>query len=396
MDIKSKIFKRKSGKSKDKWIIRIQYFDEILGNSKVMERQAEKKSDAIDKRDRLIDEVRKSHGQSQKGERMTFDSLTDVCENTFYKPAVIVEGRKITGIRSVLNVKTHLRVLRKYFGKRLIKEITTESLTSYKIWRFGTISERTKKPVSITTVNRELSAMRKMMRFALSKGWILKDIFFNAKVIDMASEIERKRLLTKDEEIRLLQACEKERIITYKRKGKEIELKLEDNHEHLKIIVMLAIDSGLRRGEILKLKWCDIDFNNNFIFVVGTNTKTERERLVPLSERVKVELLNLKEASITDRPFPYTDIKHSFATAKKLAKIDDLHFHDLRRTAITRWIQQGNPLALAGKIAGHSQLQTTMKHYTNTDADIVRSFTDKINAFHSQAAVETKENDFVN
>jgi integrase len=67
-----------------------------------------------------------------------------------------------------------------------------------------------------------------------------------------------------------------------------------------------------------------------------------------------------------------------------LAKIDDLHSHDLRRTAITRWIQQGTPLALAGKLGGHSQLQTTMKHYTANDANSVQEITERINAFYSQ------------
>jgi len=61
-----------------------------------------------------------------------------------------------------------------------------------------------------------------------------------------------------------------------------------------------------------------------------------------------------------------------------------LHFHDLRRTAITRWIQQGTPLALAGKLGGHTQLQTTMKHYTANDAESVKEITERMNNFYSQ------------
>ena len=80
--------------------------------------------------------------------------------------------------------------------------------------------------------------------------------------------------------------------------------------------------------------------------------------------------------------------QRSFSTAKRLAEIDDLHFHDLRRSAITRWIQQGNPIALAGKLAGHTQLQTTMKHYTSTDVEMVRVIAEKMNAFNSQVVYE--------
>ncbi len=58
----------------------------------------------------------------------------------------------------------------------------------------------------------------------------------------------------------------------------------------------------------------------------------------------------MKKITKGENPFPFIDIKRSFATAKKLAGIEDLHFHDLRRTAITRWLQQGTSLAFAVKV----------------------------------------------
>ncbi len=131
MKIKSKVFKRKVGKSKEKWIIRIEYFDEILGKTRYMERHAEKRSDAIDERDKLTKELEKSHGQIQTGERMTFNDLAAVCQKNFYKPAVIVEGRKIAGVRAYKTVEGQINMLKRFFGKRLIRQITTESLTDY-------------------------------------------------------------------------------------------------------------------------------------------------------------------------------------------------------------------------------------------------------------------------
>lgn len=401
MKIKDKVFKRKAGKSQGKWIVRIEYFDDLSGKTKCMERHAEKKGEATDLRNKLVDELKKSHGQMQTGERMTFNQLADICERLFYKPAEVIEGRKIAGIRSVDQVKAQLKNLRLFFGKRLIREITTESLTDYKLWRLKTNSEKLGQPVKIATVNRALSAMRKMMRFAYGKGWILKDIFFNAKVIEKSNEIERHRLLTSEEEKRLLDSCQGEREITYKRKlrGKEQEVtvKISVDNPQLKGMIMLAIDSGMRRGEIFKLRWQDIDFENNVIRIVGTHTKTERERIAPLSQRTKDDLVNLRKISKGDKPFPFTDIKRSFATAKHLAKIDDLHFHDLRRTAITRWIQQGTPLVMAGKLSGHSQLQTTMKHYTAMDSNIIQEINERMNKFNSQVDVrEAVESEFVN
>ena len=207
----------------------------------------------------------------------------------------------------------------------------------------------------------------------------------------MCSSDLRTRLLTKVEEIRLLDACQGTRTITYKRKKRGTENETEEitavhdiDNPHLKAIIILAIDSGMRRGEIFKLRWHDIDFDNNLIRIVGTHTKTERERIAPLSDRAKDELEKLKSITKGENPFPFVDIKRSFATAKRLAKIDDLHFHDLRRTAITRWLQQGTSLAFAGKFAGHSQLQTTMKHYTSTDAGMIQEMNERMNNFNSQ------------
>lgn len=411
MEIKSKVFKRKSGKMKDKWIARIEYFDDTLGKRRFIERQFDKKSDAVKQCKTSTSDLEKTSGKVQDGERMTFADLAAICEKNFYQPAVIVEGRKIAGVRSYDTAQNQIATLTKFFGKRLIKSIATESLTDYKLWRLKngslnpTVNKDGKKkiPVKLSTINRELSTMRRMMRYAFGKGWILKDIFFNAKVIEMSAEIERTRLLTYAEEVRLIASCQGERLVPYKRRKRgtqdeyeQIEALHKVDNPHLKAMIILALDSGMRRGEIFKLQWNDIDFENNLIRILGTNTKTERERIAPLSQRAKDELEKLKKISNGGKPFPDFDIKRSFATAKRLAGIDDLHFHDLRRSAITRWIQNDIPIALAGKLAGHSQLQTTMKHYTSTDAAMVSEISEKINAFQQFNDAKTIESEMLN
>jgi hypothetical protein len=126
---------------------------------------------------------------------MTFKDLAMLCEKTFCSPAVIVEGRKVSGVRSINTAQNQIKQLCAFFGKRLINSLTTESLTDYKLWRLKNGSEnkshKENRPIKIATVNKELSCMRKMMRFAYGKGFVLKDIFLNAKVIDASAEIER-------------------------------------------------------------------------------------------------------------------------------------------------------------------------------------------------------------
>lgn len=404
MEIKDKIFKRKSGKSKGKWVVRIQYVNPLTGKTQFMERHADKKSEAGDERDRLIIKIQKSHGQIKKGEKMTFRELTQVCLERFYRPAVLLDGRKVEGVRSTNTANNHINVLNLYFGDQMIGQITTDHLREYRIWRIETGSrhpsikpEDEKKPIKMATINRELSAMRRMMLFALSQGWLTRNIFFKAEIIDTSAELERTRLLTADEEARLLNACQGTREVTYKRKrfGKieSVVASHSVDNPHLKAMILLALDSGMRRGEILKLRWEDIDFGNSLITVVGTNTKTERERLAPLTDRVESELNRIRTFTPGERPFPFTDFKRSWATAKKLAEIEDLHFHDLRRTAITRWIDAGLSIAIAGKIAGHSRLETTMKHYTAADADMVRRLSQQMNESHKEKGDETAVDD---
>jgi integrase len=337
---------------------------------------------------------------------MTFRALAEICARTIYRPAVIVEGHKIEGVRAHNTAKNHMAVLTDFFAGFLIGEITPESLFEYRRWRLERGSRRpstrlsgTKVEVKLATVNRELSAMRRIMRLAYAKGWVSKDIFFNAGVIEESAEVERTRLLSQEEEVLLLAACQGTRTVAYERtrrgKTETISALHSVDNPHLKAMIVLAIDAGLRRGEILKLEWSDIDFQAGLIKIRGTNTKTERERLVPLTDRAKDELYKLRAITTTKGPFPFCDFKRSWATAKRIAGVDDLHFHDLRRTAITRWIQQGNPIALAGKIAGHTRLETTMKHYTSADAEIVSGFTQKMNAVHAKSA-QGPVNDMVN
>src|SRR5205823_3493826 len=123
--------------------------------------------------------------------------LADKCSERFYKRAVIVEGRKIEGVRSYNTAQNYLTILKEFFGKRQIGQITSTGLKEYRLWRLKNgsrrpevVAEKKFVPVKLATINRELSAMRRMMRYAYAEGWITKDIFFKADVIDASAEME--------------------------------------------------------------------------------------------------------------------------------------------------------------------------------------------------------------
>lgn len=376
------------------WVYRIRYVDPE-GQPRSQERGPfPTKNKAKDACDQAVRALEKSAGQIRVGERMTFDQLAERCKTEFYKPAVLRDGKKISGVRSIKAVLSQTDHLKKFFGKRQINSITLEGLTRYKEHRTSQpigsarTEEAKQKKVAIATVNRELAVMRKMMRYAYREGWLLRDIFYNAKVIETSSEKARNVTLSYLDEQRLLSCLEGEREIKYerKRKGKveNVKAKIPAASPLLKPMVILAIDSGLRRGEILKLRWQDIDFENECIHIVGTHTKTEQERLVPLSARAKDELLKLRVDSADDRPFPISETKTSFKSVARLAGLPDLRFHDLRRTFVTRQLGNGISTTFVAKVAGHAQIQTTMKHYTGVGIAEIRQINDRINEMNSR------------
>src|SRR5260370_37784356 len=128
------------------------------------------------------------------------------------------------------------------------------------VWRGAEEKKNpTLRAVSVAAVNRELELLRAVLRFAQREGWIVKSPFeLGAPLISKVSETRRDRVLSFAEEARLLAAC-------------------TDKRAHLRPLLITALDTGMRRGELFKLAWSDVDFNANLIRVRATNTKTRSE-----------------------------------------------------------------------------------------------------------------------
>lgn len=320
----------------------------------------------------LVEEMRRElfqHGtETLQTDKLTFKELAERYESIKLVPAIYQGGIKISGKRSIAPVKSALRSLLEYFGRKAIRTIKASDIETYKRSR---LSAKTNRGLflKVATVNRELALLRGMLNFAIQNRWLITNPFTLAKgAISTSSEVERDRVLSFDEEARLLSVCTGPR-------------------SHLGPLLICALDTAMRRGEMFKMRWCDVDFVKNEIFIPQTNTKTEDSRTVGITPRLREELLSLWEVSPKDENaivFGITDtVKTAWKTACRLANIEKFRLHDCRHTATTRMIASGSPHTEVMKITGHLQLKTFLR-YLNTTSETTNRVASRLNNYLSE------------
>lgn len=344
---------------------RLQFVDQN-GQKRDLWRKAENRKHAREIIKQLIRET-DDYGESlHDAYNMTFAELADYFEKNFLTPAEYINGRKVNGVRSIIPAQAALKALKAYFGKRLIRNITYAEIRSYK-------TARLKEPTwygsqrAIATVNRELCKARRLFNIAVREGWLIRNPFLAGEsLVSAADENKRERILSLEEETRLLDAIDS-----------------EPKRAHLKGIVLLALDCALRRGEIFTLRWSDIDLNTRTVKVRAFNAKTAKSRIIAMTTRVYVELSRLwvvSKRDISALVFGIrVTIKTAWAKALKAAEITDFHFHDCRHTAITRMIRAGMPPVEVMRVSGHSTMSAFYR-YANADAE---------SAFRCASALDT-------
>lgn len=360
----------------DKFFFRFQYTDE-LGKRKQVRRLFDSESKAKSEMRKSINKHEQTGERIHAGERMKFNELATLYEKSKVFAVEYKGNRKVAGLRSYQTVKIFLDVLKKHFGAKLISKIRPSDVEKFKLTRLNTKTKNDTER-AIASVNRELAILRACLNFGMREGWLRENVFSKCSVISKADENIRSRILSRNEEIKLLNALE------YRNKQNKQTI------VHIKPLVIAAIDTGMRRGELFKLLWSDIDFESNLIFIRATNTKTQTARVVGISERLYshlIELWNQSEKLFDKSVFgldsEHSNINKAWKTACREAKIDDLHYHDLRHTFATRITEAGTPMGLAMKLTGHSQT-STFQRYNNTTDDAARSVAKLLDNFNSQ------------
>jgi integrase len=386
------IIHKKEKDGKRYWYARIVRYD---GNGKKKQymAKADNKSHARRLRDELEAKYDRRGEKAIEGDKLTFRKLADIYKIKKLIPAEYHGNgdsqRKVAGVRSLAPVLHYCDVLRTHFGAQLIKNISHTDLDEFKTVRLKTNSKRGER--SIADVNRTLALMRSIMRFAIQNGWIYQSPFeLGQPLISISDEVKRERVMTRDEENRFLKACAGNREIEYQRGGKTITANLKGGREIVKAVVVVALDTAMRKAEILKLRWRDVDLASRVINIIALNTKTATEREVGMTPRVFEELKRLWDISPKDIDyivFGVADIKRSFKSALNNANIEALHFHDLRHTAITRMVASGLPPMEIMKITGHTQW-STFARYVNPNTQAVKNVANVLSEYNNRANLQ--------
>jgi len=229
------------------------------------------------------------------------------------------------------------------FGHRRLREIHPFHVESYKIWR--------KAQVSPATVNREVACLKRILNLATKWGKLQANPVREVK--PFKEPRAPVRFLSEEEARRLIEACS----------------------PTLRPIVVVAIHTLLRKGEILGLTWDRVNLGERFITVV--ETKNGEPRRVPLNATV-VELLEKlprrgEYVFTNSSGKPYRCVKRIFAKACAKAGIRNFRFHDLRHTGASWLVMNGVDLLTVKKVGGWKTLAMVERYAHLSDEHLSRA-----------------------
>jgi integrase len=276
--------------------------------------------------------------------REAFDSFSEMLEWFLRLPEV---KRKRSYAKDVQR-SAHLEA---YFGAMTPSRITPETIERYIDRRLNTVNYRgrTNKP---DTVNLEIALLKSVFNKACRNGKTRSNPTLAVK--------------------KLRSAARRDRVLT----DEEWAAYYEASSDWYKPIALCAYTTGMRRMEILRLRWNRVDLRAGFIRLRPEDTKTNEGRPIPIDPRLD-EVLRALTVPVRDDVLVFTrngqpipDIRYGHQEACEKAGIRDFRFHDFRHCAITNWRRKGIDFLTIMKASGHRSLAMFQRYNTVTEADL--------------------------
>ena len=287
--------------------------------------------------------------------------------------------------------KTQLERIRADFKEQLDKPMSV----FHRVMVEGLRQKWKKDGKQASTINRDLQRIGSVLTQAVKLGVLDKHPLKGLEPLK-TNKVGRVRYLSAAEELALREAllareerlrAERIRFNTWRIERHLNPLPEREGEllDHLKPMVLLALNTGLRRGELFSLKWADVNLDARMLTVQGMSAKSGQTRHIPLN----IEALTVLGAwrkqhkGAAGYVFPgadgarLTNITKSWGGVVKLAKLSGFNFHDLRHTFASRLVQGGIDLNRVRTLLGHSEISTTLI-YSHLAPDNLRSAVEKV------------------
>jgi integrase len=250
-----------------------------------------------------------------------------------------------------------------------IKDITPGKMEGYQKIRLAEASRaHPGKTITPCEVNKEVTALKVIFNRGVKHGKLKINPIANVK--RLPENNIRQRVLTSEEFNTLLNVCD----------------------IHIRPIVKMAYHMGMRKDEIVRLTWPEVDLKKGFIRLSAERTKTDTPRNIPIHPGVKTVLESLPRGLHTDRVFlrngqPFEDMKHSFQSACERAKIENFTFHDLRHCALNNLRKAGNDFFQIMALSGHKTISVFKRYNLVTEEELAQI------KWSAQGSVREEKND---
>ncbi|WP_170827091.1 tyrosine-type recombinase/integrase [Magnetovibrio blakemorei] len=242
----------------------------------------------------------------------------------------------------------NIRQLSPHFAHLDLEKISKGNITEF-------ISARRRDGATSPTIRRDLSVFSSMLSCAVVWDWLDVNPVKNYDKRSIRENPPRIRYLTRGEYQRLVDAAS----------------------DYMKPMITLAVQTGMRVGEILSLKWSRVDLQRREILLL--ETKSNRPRVIPLSDNAVTTLVTILRHPTSDYVFHkedgerYIRIVIGFRGAVRRAGIENFRFHDLRHTFASWAVQSGMDLYRLSRILGHSTMDMSTRYAHLATADLHRA-----------------------
>jgi integrase len=249
--------------------------------------------------------------------------------------------------------RDRLKVLLPHFSALPILRITKSVIRQYRAERHR------QKILTETTVNRDIECLRHLLYWAVDEGFIA------------ANPIARIRLERERRKKRPVVNLEEEKLL------------LRTASPHLREITIVALDTGMRRGEILNQRWEDVDFARRLLYVTHSKTPEGEAREIPLTARVFNLLFESRKPEglvFTFKGKPIHSLKTAWKAALRRAGVRHTRFHYLRHTFNTRLLELGVVREVRMALLGHT-FGDTHESYEHVELPLKREAIRKLEAW---------------